>query len=206
MAAGDVDVELVPGPGLFVAFAVFLTADVAGGRQVGEHLAEVLRDLPFETRRLWLRTLFVLAWTSALARRRGIIGRRGIVFAVVGLHLDWLLARLDLGGVAGDHADDAPSERALDQRRVHLVRQIALRELREGARERGFRRHLRASLPTENVTQRRRDARSGRWWSECPAPPSRRRPSRGRADPRAGGRGRVAVPERRPRGRSHRGS
>src|SRR5271166_4692038 len=46
LAAGHVDVEFVPGPGLFVALAVFLTADVAGGGQVGEHLAEVLRDLP----------------------------------------------------------------------------------------------------------------------------------------------------------------
>src|SRR5208283_1252710 len=32
---------------------------------------------------------------------------------------------------------------------------------------------------------RRRDARSGRWWWECPAPPWRRRLWRGRADPRA---------------------
>ena len=50
LAAGHVDVEFVPGPGLFVALAVFLAADVAGGGQVGEHLAEVLRDLPLETR------------------------------------------------------------------------------------------------------------------------------------------------------------
>ena len=52
MAAGHVDVEFVPGPGLFVALAVFLAADVAGGGQVrAEHLAEeVLRDLPLETR------------------------------------------------------------------------------------------------------------------------------------------------------------
>ena len=50
MAAGHVDVEFVPGPGLFVALAVSLAAEVAGGGQVGEHLAEVLRDLPLETR------------------------------------------------------------------------------------------------------------------------------------------------------------
>ena len=85
MAAGHVDVEFVPGPGLFVALAVFLAADVAGGGQVGEHPAEALRELPLETRRLRLRRLFVLAWMSALARRRGIVGRRGIVFAVIGL-------------------------------------------------------------------------------------------------------------------------
>ena len=114
LAAGHVDVEFVPGPGLFVALAVFLAADVAGGGQVGEHLAEVLRDLPLETRRLRPRTLFALAWTSALARRRGIIGRRGIVFAVVGRVLDRLLARFDLGGVARDRPDDAsPSARSI---------------------------------------------------------------------------------------------
>ena len=131
MAAGHVDVEFVPGPGLFVALAVFLAADVAGGGQVGEHLAEVLRDLPLETRRLRLRTLFVLARASALARRRGIIGGRGIVFAVVGLHLDRLLARFDLGGVARDRPDDASPERTLDQRGVDLVWQFAARELGE---------------------------------------------------------------------------
>lgn len=153
MAAGHVDVEFVPGPGLFVALAVFLAADVAGGRQVGEHLAEVLHGLPLETRRLRLRPLFVLAWTSALARRRGIIGRRRIVFAVVGLVLDRLLARFDLGGVARDRPDDASPERTLDQRGVDPVWQLAARELGERPGKRGFGRNLRASLPAEDATQ-----------------------------------------------------
>ena len=153
LAAGHVDVEFVPGPGLFVALAVFLAADVAGGGQVGEHLAEVLRDLPLETRRLRPRTLFALAWTSALARRRGIIGRRGIVFAVVGRVLDRLLARFDLGGVARDRPDDASPERTLDQRGVDLVWQRAAREFGERPGKRGFGRHLRASLPAEDATQ-----------------------------------------------------
>ena len=153
MAAGHVDVEFVPSPGLFVALAVFLAADVAGGGQVGEHLAEVLRDLPLETRRLRLRPRFVLAGTSALARRRGIIGRRGIVFAVVGLHLDRLLARFDLGGVARDRPDDASPERTLDQRGVDLVWQRAAREFGERPGKRGFGRNLRASLPAEDATQ-----------------------------------------------------
>src|SRR5271154_3594167 len=152
LAAGHVDVEFVPGPGLFVALAVFLAADVAGGGQVGEHLAEALRDLPLETRRLRLRTLFVLAWTSALARR-GIIGRRGIVFAVVGLVLDRLLARFDLGGVARDRPDDASPEPTLDQRGVDLVWQRAAREFGERPGKRGFGRNLRASLPAEDATQ-----------------------------------------------------
>ena len=85
--------------------------------------------------------------------RRRAIGRRLILF-VVRLFLDRLLARLDLGGVARDHPDDPPAERALDQRRVHPGGQIALRELREGAGKRGFRGHLRASLPTEDAPQR----------------------------------------------------
>ena len=153
MAAGHVDVEFVPGPGLFVALAVFLTADVAGGGQVGEHLAEVLRDLPLETRRPRLRPLIVLGWTSALAWRRGIIGHRGIVFAVVGLVLDRLLARFDLGGVARDRPADASPERTLDQRGVDLVWQRAAREFGERAGKRGFGRNLRASLPAEDAAQ-----------------------------------------------------
>src|SRR5271165_1533502 len=154
LAAGHVDVEFVPGPGLFVALAVFLAADVAGGGQVGEHLAEVLRDLPLEARRLRLRPLFVLAWTSALARR-GTIGRRRVVFAVVGLVLGRLLARFDLGGVARDCSDDASPERTLDQRGVDLVWQLAAREFGERPGKRGFGRNLRASLPAEDAAQTR---------------------------------------------------
>ena len=60
-----------------IALAVFLAADVAGGGQVGEHLAEVPRDLPLETRRLRLRTLFVLAGTSACAGGAGLSGAGG---------------------------------------------------------------------------------------------------------------------------------
>src|SRR5208283_6243829 len=109
---------------------------------------------PLQTRWLGLRPLLVLARASALARRPSGGGRRRTVLPVVGLFRRRLLARLDLGGVAGDHADNAPAKRAFDQRRVHLVRQIALCELREGARERGFRMYLSATPPTENVTQR----------------------------------------------------
>ena len=152
LAAGDVDMQLVADPGLLVALAVFLGADIAGFGQFGEHLVDVLRGLPLQTRRLGLWPLFVFARASALARRLSAVGRR-IVLLVVGFFRR-LLARLDLGGVAGDHADDASAERALDQRRVHLVGQIALRELRKGARKRGFRGHLRASLPTEDAPQR----------------------------------------------------
>jgi len=78
--------------------------------------------------------------------------RRRAVLVVVAF-LDRLLARLDLGGVARDRADDAPAERAFNQRRVHLVGQIALRELGEGVGKRGFGRNLRASFPTKDPAQ-----------------------------------------------------
>ena len=84
----------------------------------------------------------------------GGIGRRGIVFAVVGLRPDRLLARLDLSGVACDRPDDASSEGTLDQRGVDLVWQLALREFGERPGKRGFGRNLRASLPTEDAAQR----------------------------------------------------
>ncbi len=74
--------------------------------------------------------------------------------AVVGLHLNRLLARFDLGGVARDRPDDASPERPLDQRRVDLVRQLALREFGERPGKRGLGRNLRASLPAEDATQR----------------------------------------------------
>src|SRR5271165_5117799 len=133
LAAGDIQMQFVADPGFLVALAVLLGADIARGGQIGEHLIEVLRGLPFEARRLGFWPFLVLARASALARRLSAIGRRRILLFVVRLRLDRLLARLDLGGVARDHADDAPAERALDQRRVHLVGQIALGKLREGA-------------------------------------------------------------------------
>ena len=46
-----------------------------------------------------------------------------------------------------------PSERSISAACI-LAGQIALRELREGAGKRGFRRDLRASLPTEDAPQR----------------------------------------------------
>ena len=55
------------------------------------------------------------------------------------------------------------------------------------------------------ATCRRRGARSRRSWWERRASPWRRKPSRGRGDPRAGGRGHGAARERKPRGRSRRG-
>jgi hypothetical protein len=78
------------------------------------------------------------------------IGCRGIV---VGLVLDRLLARFDLGGVARDRPDDASPEGALDQRGVDLVWQRAASEFGERPGKGGFGRDLRASLPAEDATQ-----------------------------------------------------
>src|SRR5208283_992093 len=124
--------------------------DGAGGGQLGEHFRKALRGLPFEARRLRLWPLLALSRASAPFWRLG-GGRRRIVFPVF---LDGLLARFDLGGVAGDDADDAPPERALDQRRVHPARQIALRELVESAGKGGFVRNLRTPLPPADSAQR----------------------------------------------------
>ena len=144
--------EFVPGPGLFVALAVFLAADVAGGGQVGEHLAEVLHDLPLETRRLQLRPLFVLAWTSALAQRRGIIGRRQIVFAVVGLVLDRLLARFDL----------VASRAIAPMMRPPSVRSISAAWILSGSSPRANSANARENVASEGTCERRSQPRMRR--------------------------------------------
>ena len=153
MAAGHVDVEFVPGPGLFVALAVFLAADVAGGGQVGEHLAEVLRDLPLETRRLRVRPRFVLARTSALARRRGMTVAGGLSWPSLAF-ISTGFSRALISAALRDRPHDASPERPLDQRRVDLVWQLALREFGERPGKGGLGRNLRASLPAEDATQR----------------------------------------------------
>src|SRR5271168_4649153 len=119
LAAGDVEMQFVAVPGFLVALAVFLAADIARGGQLGKHLIEVLVGLPFEPGRLGLWPLLVLARATALARRRRAIRRRRIVVLVVRLLLDRFLARLDFGGVARDHADDA-KRRAMDSSAPNL--------------------------------------------------------------------------------------
>src|SRR5271169_693481 len=161
LAAGDVEMEFVAVPGFLVALAVFLAADIARGGQLGEHLIEVLVGLPFEPGRLGLWPLLVLARAPALARRRGALRRRRIVVLVVRLLLDRFLARLDFGGVARDHADDAAAERTRDQRRVHLVGQIAPRELKRKRGKTWLSRALASAAPNRGcdaATCRRRGA------------------------------------------------
>src|SRR5208337_2157593 len=83
LAAGDIQMQFVADPGFLVALAVLLGADIARGGQVGEHLIEVLRGLPFEAGRLGFWPFLVLARASALARRLSAIGRRRILLFVV---------------------------------------------------------------------------------------------------------------------------
>src|SRR5271154_1291726 len=94
LAAGDVEMQFVAVPGFLVALAVFLAADIARGGQLGEHLTEILRGLPFEPRRFGFGSVPILARASALARRRGAIRRRRIVVVFVRLLLGRLLPRL----------------------------------------------------------------------------------------------------------------
>jgi hypothetical protein len=78
-------------------------------------------------------------------RRQSASGGRRIVF------LGRLLARFDLCGVMRDRADGAPTECALDRRRMHFIWWIAFREFTKSAGKRGLRRNLCASLPTTDV-------------------------------------------------------
>src|ERR1019366_8412972 len=101
LAAGDIDVQLVADPGLLVALAVFLGADIAGGGEIREHLAGGLRRLTLQARwfRLWPFAGSFLAFSRAsvfvLRRNAGGWWRR-TVFLVF---LDRFLTRLDFGGV-----------------------------------------------------------------------------------------------------------
>ena len=59
-AIGGIDVQLVPDPGGGMALGVALGADIAGPRQVRQHLRKVHRQLPFQPAWL-LRLLLSLA-------------------------------------------------------------------------------------------------------------------------------------------------
>ena len=78
LAAGDIDVELIADPGLLEALAVFLGADIAGGREVRDRLAGVLSRLTLEARwfRLWpfAGSFFAYSRVSAFVLRRNTCG------------------------------------------------------------------------------------------------------------------------------------
>ena len=139
LAAGDIQMQFVADPGFLVALAVLLGADIARGGQIGEHLIEVLRGLPFEARRLGFWPFLVLARASALARRLSAIGRLRTLLFVVRRRLTGFSAPRSRWRRARDtptmrHPSSASISAASVSR--HLARKIALRKLRETVRQR----------------------------------------------------------------------
>ena len=167
-----VDVQLVADPGVLVALAVLLRADIAGGRQVVQHRRQVHGRLPFETCQD-LRLFFALLRPPPLA-----LGRRGRL-----LLRGRLLTGLDGRRVAGEVAHQPVVVRLPDQRFVHALGQLRGGELGEGAREDRLARHLAPPLPAADPPQhhigvqpvqqhaRRRQVRPP--WPRRPAPSPR---------------------------------
>ena len=78
---------------------------------------------------------------------------RGDCLAVVGLHLNRLLTRFDLGGVARDRPDDAsPSARSISAAWI-LSGSSPCANSANAGKKGGLGRNLRASLPAEDATQ-----------------------------------------------------
>src|SRR5271169_6211367 len=68
--------QLVADPSLLVALAVLLCADITAAGEVREHLADVLRRLTLEARRLRLGPFF--RWLLALFRASALLLRLGV--------------------------------------------------------------------------------------------------------------------------------
>ena len=144
-AIGRIDVQLVPDPGGGMALGVALAADIAGPRQVCQHLRKAHRQLPFQPPRL-LRPRLSLAWPPPLAplRLRCLRLRRR------------LLPRLDRRRIPRDVLDKMAIHRPRNQR----LMQTAARRLsansekaREnvaslGSRPAPLQPHSRQSLPS----------------------------------------------------------
>ena len=142
LAVGHVDVQLVADPGVLVALAVLLRADIAGGRQIVEHRLQGHGRLPVEAFD-GLRPFFALLRPPPLA-----LGRRGRL-----LLRGRLLTGLDGRRVAGEVAHQPVVVRLPDQRFVHALGQLRVGELGEGAREDRLARHLAPPLPAADPPQ-----------------------------------------------------
>ena len=116
-AIGRVDVQLVPDPGGGMALGVALGADIAGPRQVRQHLRKAHRQLPFQPARL-LRPLLSLARPPPLARLR--------------LRL---LPRLDRRRIPRDVLHQMAIHRPSNQRLVQTARKTARGKLGKGPRK-----------------------------------------------------------------------
>ena len=122
LAVGHVQVQLVADPSGLVALAVLLHAHVTLGRQVVEHCRQAHGRLPVEAFED-LRSFLTLLRPSpfALGRRRCLLPRGR------------LLAGLDGRRVAGEVAHQPVAVGVADQRFVHALGQLGVRELGEGA-------------------------------------------------------------------------
>ena len=180
MAAGDVEMQLGADPSLLLALAVLLCAEITATGEVREHLkanarhssvADVLRRLTLEARGLRLGPFFrwflALFRASALLLRLGVSGgdppadRGGGGSSSSFFFTGFSRASISVASLS-DRADDASAERALDQRRVHLAGQIALREVKRRRGKTWLRRELARVAPTQGsgaATYRRQGAR-----------------------------------------------
>ena len=136
-AIGGIDVQLVPDPGGGMALGVALGADIAGPRQVRQHLRKAHRQLPFQPAWL-LRPLLSLAWPPPLApplRLRCLRLRRR------------LLPRLDRRRIPRDVLHQMAIHRPRNQRLMQTAGQTALGKLGKGPRKRRLARKPAGTAP-----------------------------------------------------------
>ena len=119
-----------------MALRVALGADIAGPRQVRQHLRQGHRQLPFQPARL-LRPLLSLARSSPLAPLR---------LRPLPLRLR-LLPRLDRRRIPRDVLHQMTIHRPSDQRLMQTARKTALRKLGKGPRKRRLAREPAATAP-----------------------------------------------------------
>src|SRR5215469_9332915 len=143
----DIEMQLVADPRTGEALGVALEADIAGGRQFSAHFGDRLGALALQPGGRLGGRRFTLARPPA-AR----LGRRWR--RLVRWLAPWLLARLDLGGIARQMAKEVFSQTMTDQLLMHPLGQGLIGELPEYTRELGFARKLVAALPAADVAER----------------------------------------------------
>src|SRR4051794_40494968 len=190
--------ELVAIPGGGEAATVALAAGVAADRQFGEHLVEGLAALAFDPGQRLGRRGLAFTGTPAPTRRLGWWWRIGGGWRRVGGV--WfglgLFPRVDLGGIAGEVAEDVTVQSLADEVLMNPLWQVLCGEFGEGAGERPFAGDIAAPLPAANAAERAVDVqaldqrRGGGMLSTALATKARAicgRSSAGRPRPRPGG-------------------
>src|SRR6516164_1477020 len=143
----DIEMQLVADPRTGEALGVALEADIARGRQFGAHFGDGLGALAFQPGGRLGGRGFTLA--RAPAARLGCRWRRLVRWPAL-----WLLARLDLGGIARQMAEEVLSQAMTDQLLMHPLGQGLIGELPKYTRELGFARKLVAALPAADAAER----------------------------------------------------